>query len=584
MVNQNYAAIARLKPGVAIGVAETEFNQILRGLTGMPSKDFEVSAELAPLQTEMTGRVRQGLIVLMLAVGAVLLIVCVNITSLLLTQGTGRTRELAVRTALGASWLRLCLMLLAESLVLSIAGAAGGVLVAYWLLDIVRVHLPVGLPRIDEVVVDVTALLFACTLTVICTVACGLVPAWRLSKGASANALKDGGRGTISSRGAGRLRGLLIAGEVAVCVVLLVSAGLLMNSFVRIARIDQGFRSSNVFVAEADLPGARYPNPQARLTFFQQVLERAAGLPGMEAVGAASKLPLTGVSEVVFILAEGDPTPVRNAPQAEYRIVSPGYFAAMSIPVLRGRIFDNRRDGAKVAVIGESTAKRIWPGQDPVGRRFRGLGDQIMTVVGVVASVRSTAPNSEPPLTVYVPMAQQPRNAMTFVMRTSGREPAIRQAVKEVDPQLPLSRIAKVDEIVAASTAARRFQVLILSAFAGAALFLACLGIFGVVSFAVAQRRPELGLRLALGAQTSDVMGLVLRDGLKPVIAGAVAGLIGTFAATRLISSMLYGVTPSDPLTYSLATATLLMVAALACWLPARGALRIDPIATLRAE
>jgi predicted permease len=290
------------------------------------------------------------------------------------------------------------------------------------------------------------------------------------------------------------------------------------------------------------------------------------------------------VSEVVFILAEGDPTPVRNAPQAEYRIVSPGYFAAMSIPVLRGRVFDDRPDGVKVAVLGESTAKRIWPGEDPVGRRFRGFGDQIMTVVGVVASVRSTAPNSEPPLTVYVPMAQQPRNAMTFVMRTSGWEPAIRQVVKEVDPQLPLSRIAKVDEIVAASTAVRRFQALILSAFAGAALFLASLGIFGVVSFAVAQRRPELGLRLVLGAQANDVVGLVLRDGMKPVIAGAVAGLVGAFAATRLISSMLYDLTPRDPLTYSLATATLLIVAALACWLPARSALRIDPIATLRTE
>jgi putative ABC transport system permease protein len=293
MVNHNYAAIARLKPGIPFHTAEAELNEILRHLSGIP-KNFEIHARLTPLQTDMVARVRQGLIVLMAAIGAVLLIVCVNITNLLLTRGTSRRRELAVRTALGSSRLRLCITLLGESVVLAGLGSAGGILLAFWLLDAVRVHLPVGLPRIDEVAVDLPTLLFALVVTLLCAVLCGLAPAWRLSGADPAEALKDGGHGSTVSRGMGRLRAGLISCEVGMCVVLLVGAGLLLTSFFHIAAIDQGFKAGNVFVAEADLSGPRYKDPQVRLAFFREVLSRAAALPGVPIGGGRHEIASYG--------------------------------------------------------------------------------------------------------------------------------------------------------------------------------------------------------------------------------------------------------------------------------------------------
>jgi hypothetical protein len=304
--------------------------------------------------------------------------------------------------------------LLGESVVLASLGSAGGILLAFWLLDAVRVHLPFGLPRIDEVAVDLPTLLFALAVTLLCAVLCGLAPAWRLSGADPADALKDGGHGSTISRGVGRLRAGLISCEVGMCVVLLVGAGLLLTSFFHIAAIDQGFKPGNVFVAEANLSGPRYKDPQVRIAFF------------------------------------------REAPQAEYRTATPGYIATMNIPILRGRVFDDRAEGPKVALISQRTTQRIWPAQDPIGWRlkdtvpanWRGSAPGTVTVVGVVGDVRSTAPNSDPPLMVYLPSAQNPPTTMTFVLRTAGTEPPIRQVVKDVDPLISFSKIGKVDEIV----------------------------------------------------------------------------------------------------------------------------------------
>ncbi|MGH9793643.1 MAG: ABC transporter permease, partial [Candidatus Acidiferrales bacterium] len=425
MVNSNYAAIARLKPGVPVASAERELNEIVRRLPGVP-KDFAPQARIAPLRTEMVSRVRQGLVVLMVGIGAVLLIVCVNITNLLLARGAQRRRELAVRAALGASRSRLCLGLIGESAVLAGLGAAGGVLLAQWLVSAVRGHLPLGLPRVDEVAVDVPSLCFAVGATLACALLCGLAPGWRLSNAAPADVLRDGSRGTAGV-GAGRLRAGLITFETAMCVVLLVGAGLLLNSFVRVAAIDQGFRSGNVFAAEVDLPGSRYADPKARAAFFEELLQRVRALPGVESTGAASKLPLTGSSEIVGIVVEGDPTPWQKSPQCEARIATSGYFSAMRIPILSGQVFDDRPDGPKVALIGKLTAERLWPGQKAVGRRFRISGSDMLTVAGVVADVRSSAPNSDPPMTVYRPLAQFPLRTITVVVRTGGAEPALRQ-------------------------------------------------------------------------------------------------------------------------------------------------------------
>ena len=589
MVNQNYAAVARLKPGVSLETASAELNTILKRLPNMP-KRFSVEVHLNPLQTDMVERVRQGLIVLMAAVGAVLLISCINITNLLLTRATNRRREIAVRAALGASRTQLCVTPVAESLAIAMLGAALGVWTASWLIHLVLLKLPVDLPRVDEITLDARTLVFAVLATILSAVACGLAPAWRFSSGgrgeALGEALKEGGRSAKGSRATASLRAGLISLESGMCVLLLVVAGLLMHSFVKITGLDQGFRTTNVIAANVVLSGNTYRDNQTRALFYRDVIAKLAALPRTEVAGAVSRLPLTGESEILSIAAEGAPPSQGPDPQAEYRSASTGYFAAANIPLLRGRLFEDRADGLRDAVISARTADRIWHGQDPIGRRFNssqpnGAG---ITVVGVVGDVRSIGLDREPPLMVYLPIAQFAPTGAAFVIRTTDPAPAIRQAVAAVDPTIPIARIRSLDEVVAQAASGRRFQMLLLGSFAAMALLLAAVGMYGVVSFSVAQRRNELGIRIALGANYRSIVALVLRTGLQPVIVGIVAGLAAAILVSRLIASLLFEVAPLDPMIYASAIAVLIVVSFAACWLPARQAARTDPMASMRCE
>jgi predicted permease len=587
MQNQNYAAIARLKPGVSVQAANSELNLILRRLPNIP-KQMDVQVHLNPLQTDMVSRVRQGLIVLMAAVAAVLLLSCVNNANLLLTRATNRRREIAVRAALGASRIHLCLTPAAESIAIALFGAAGGILTAGALIRLVLLRLPIDLPRIDEVTLDARALAFAMITTLLSAILCGLIPAWRYGAGDPATRLKDGGRGSTDGVAGGRVRAGLIAMESGMCAALIVVAGLLIHSFIKITGIDQGFRTSNVIAADVALSGNSYQDQQKRAAFYRDVTAKLASLPRTEALGIVSALPLTGETTILAIVPEGDPTPMGQAPQTEYRSASQGYFAAANIPLLRGHLFEDRADGPKVALISARTAERIWPGQDPIGRRFNSPMPQgaSITVVGVVGDVRSAGLNKEPPLMVYLPIMQRPSFVASFVIRTPERNPAtaIRQTVSSVDPAIPVAKVRRLDEVISDAAALQRFQMALLGCFALMALILSAVGMYGVISYSVAQRRGEMGIRIALGAGSRAIRYLVLWGGLKPVISGLIAGLIVAYIIGRVIATLLFAVPPLDVPVYALTIVLLVAVSLAASWLPARTATRTDPMLSIRSE
>jgi putative ABC transport system permease protein len=438
----------------------------------------------------------------------------------------------------------------------------------------------------DEVTLDGRTLAFAIFVTIFSALSCALAPAWRYASGDPARGLQDGGRSSTGGQSATRLRSALVSLESGMCALLLVVAGLLVHSFIKITGLDQGFRTSNVIAAEVTLSGNSYQQPQARGTFYQSVLAKLLSLPGTEAAGAVSVLPLTGETNIMGIVPEGDPTSMGYAPQAEYRYATAGYFAAASIPVLRGNVFEDRADGPRVAVISARTADRVWHGQDPIGRRFNSPQSQGngLTVVGVVGDVRSTGLDREPPFMVYQPVAQVTPGSITFVVRTSDPKPPIRQTVAAVDGALPVAKIRRLDQVVMDAAAVRRFQMLLLTCFASMALLLAAIGMYGVVSYSVAQRRTELGIRIALGAEYRSILALVLWGGLQPVITGLLAGMAAAFFAGRLISSLLFSVAPLDPLVYASAITLLTLASVAACWIPARAAARTDPLTTIRCE
>jgi putative ABC transport system permease protein len=578
VVKFNYAAIARMNPGVSLQDGETELNQILSDLPKPPVVRVE------QLQADMVARVQTGLIVLMAAVCAVLLVVCVNISNLLFARGISRRREFALRTALGASRRRLCATMLSESAVLCALGSAAGIPVAYWLLDIVRLHLPTGLPRMNEVSLDLSSAAFATGAAVLSAILCGLIPAWRLSSANPADALRDGGHGATAGRMVVRWRGAFVAAEVGLSVVLLVAAGLLLKSFSHITAIDQGFSTTSVFTSEVVATGGRYTDRDRRTALFTELAAQSGTLPGVEEAGAVSHLPLTGEMNIMAISPEG--TPMQPAPQAEYRNASSGYFAAMRIPILRGQIYPDVYTGSVPALISKLTAERVWPGQNPIGRHFKAPmpGAQDLVVSGVVGDVRSKAPQDDHPLLVYLPLSLNPPEGMNIVVRTSGTVPPIRLLVKGLDPEIPASPPIPLASIASESTAARRFQVTLLAAFAVVGLLLACLGIFGVVSFSVVQRQRDIGILLALGARTANIARVVLHQGMKPVVIGLALGLPASWAVSRTLSSLLFQVTPFDLQTYSVVTAILLLTALAACYIPTRRATRIDPISILHYE
>ena len=588
----NFMAIGKLKPGASQAQARAELNVIEAGIEKQFSADdkSDLQAVVTPLQEQVTGQTRRGLLVLLAAVGAVLLMVCVNLANLMLARAMAGQRDAAIRTALGASRGDLIRHVLTESLLLSAAGGLLGIAGAYWGTSLLLQFAPVDLPRLREVHVNGIVMGFGFLLTLLTGLLFGVAPALRLAKAEPADALRSGGRSATEGAQGLRLRSFLVASEVALSAVLLITAGLLLHSFVRLLHIDKGFETTHVLAADVMLPGTRYPDNKTRTLFYERLLLKARAIPGVRAAGVVSVLPLEGEGWADMIAVEGEHKPLMEFPIANYRFVSPGYFSAMGIPLKAGRFIEDRDRNAMPAVISEAVAKKVFQGANPIGKHFR-RGDQKeapFEIVGIVGDVRAASLQNAPAMMVYVPYWFRSRLKFSLVARTvmepAMLAPALRAAVREMDAEVPFGQMRTMQQVVSRSVEPRQFQLVLVLVFAIAALTLASLGIYGVVGYMVTQRRAEIGIRMALGARAADVHSMILRQGLTPVIVGLVLGLAAAFALGRLLSSLLFQVTDHDPATFLSVGLALLGVATLACFLPSRRAVRADPSAVLRYE
>jgi len=593
--NYYLRVIGRLAPGVGAEAGRAELDRIMERLGGEHPADLrDVRIALEPLRRTVAGDTRTPLLALLGAVALVLLVACANVANLVIARAFGRERELAVRTALGAGRRRLVHQLVTESLVLAAFGGGLGLLVGLMGMELLTAFAPPGTPRLEEVGFDASVFAFALGATLLTGLLFGLVPALVVSRTPLTVALHEGGRGG-SSAGRARLRSGLVVAELALGLALLVGAGLLIRTLGSLQRVDPGFRTAGVASGRVIFPTAQYPEPERVAALLDEILARLESAPGVEAAGAVSVMPLSGGQTDVSYGVEGRLPPEGEEPAADYRVATPDYFEALEIPLLRGRLprpGDDTR-APLVAVVSEELVRRAFPGEDPVGRRIRvgGVRDPETpwrTIVGVVGGVRDNALGRAPDPEIYLPMAQQPSRVMRLVARSAaGAEvaaDALRRAVEQVDRTLPVSQLASVEETVRDTLAPERFVTGLLAAFAGVALALAAVGLYGVMAYAVGQRTREIGVRMALGARPREVLALVLGQGAALLAGGLVAGALAAWGLSRLLRGLLYGVEPTDPVTFA-ATAVLLAATALAaCFFPARRAARVDPSVALRGE
>ncbi len=584
-------AVGRLKPGVTREQAESDLDAIERRIAKQyPDKVGEYSVRVQSFLDSLVGSVRRPLLVLLGAVAFVLLIACVNVANLLLSRATTRTSEIAVRSALGAGRARIVAQLLSESMLLALAGGAAGLLLATWGIKVLAVAAPSDLPRGTPPSLDPAVLAFVIGLSMASGLLFGVVPALVTSRPDIVGFLKQTRRGGGSSSGHS-LRNTLVVAEVALSLVLLAGAGLAMRSFDRLSKVPGGFDSSHVLTFNVRLPEARYATLAATERFFRELNGRLRQ-PGVQSAGAIFLPPLSVNGFGGTFTMIGKPQE-HNEGRAQVRPVTPGYVETLRIPLLAGRrITDADGSGRPgVACISESAARRFWPGENPVGKRIHihvsiGVPDPEREIVGVIGDVHTRALDVAPEPMIYVPASQYVSDEMTFVVRTDGDPrqalPIVRTQLAGLDPEVAINDISTMDDVVAASTAQAKFRTRILMVFAAVALLLAAVGLYGVVAFSVNQRRAELGLRMALGAHRGDVLRLVLRQGLLPVALGIAAGLAGAAALTGVMTTLLYEVSPQDPLTFAAVAVTLLSVAAVACYVPARRAMAVDPALTLR--
>ncbi len=593
--------LARLKPGTTVAQTESQENTLAKQLAkDYPQTDAGYGLLLVPLLDDVVGQVRPVLLILLASVGLVLLIACANVANLLLARATGRQREMALRAVLGANRSRVIRQLLTESVLLAIFGGVLGLILAFDAVHVLASLAPAGtVPRIEAVGVDNRALLFTLIVTILTGVAFGLVPALQASKSGLNDALKEAGRGADSGRRRRALRSALVISEVAVALMLLVGAGLMVVSFKRLTDVNLGFDPRNILSMRVSLPAAKVTAEQLD-SFRRTLVQKTAALPGVESAALTRNLPLSGTDPSLFFTIPGaPPVAAGQEPIARARFVSPGYFHTMNISLRKGRDF-TEQDGSGspgVVIISETMARQYWPGQDPIGKQIKPgypASSLICTIVGVAGDVRHWINIEEPPV-AYYPYAQIPasyvpllQSYFTLTLRTAAAPDtlvgAVRNQIHDFDPDIPVYEVHTMDSLVRESAAADRFQMVLFGIFAGVGLLLAAIGIYGVISYSVTQRTREIGIRMALGAERAEVLRLIVSDGMRLALAGAALGIAGALAVSRFLGGLLYGVKPTDPVTFAVVFVALTAVAFLACFVPARRATKVDPMVALRYE
>ncbi len=594
-----FSLIGRAKSGLRIAQAQSEMGALAARLAQQyPQTNAGFGLHILPLRDFIVGDLRTALFVLLGAVSLVLFIACANVANLLLVRAVSREKEIAIRSALGASRSRLMRQLATEGLLLATIGGALGFLVTLWATSALKSLLPADLPRLAEVHIDATVVIFSIGVTLLTGVIFGLVPALRMT-GQNPNAsLKDRGRGSSAGRNERRLRTALVVIELALAMMLLAGAGLLIESFIHLQGVDPGFTAKNLLTMEVALPRSRYPDDNRRADFYAELIRRLEKLPGAEAAAATLQAPLIGldVDKSTFII-QGGPVPAPGEePGARLHVVTPEYFRAMTIPLRRGRMFTERDDRTApgVIIINEAMARRSWPNGNPIGQQLKqGLvllpGEPVMReIVGVVANVQhfGLAAAEEPQ--AYVPHRQTPWPEMTLVIRATSNAASLASAaraqVRLMDTELPVAKVITMEQGLTDSVAQPRFRALLVGLFSVLAVVLAGIGLYSVMAYSVTQRTSEIGIRMALGASTADVLKMILREGSSMVALGLLIGLAGALGLTRLLASLLFGVGPNDPSTFAGVSVFLALVAMLACYLPARRATKVDPMVALRCE
>ncbi len=591
--NRSYSAIGRLKAGVELGQAQSQISAInAQAAKAFPDTNKGWDAHLARLHERLVRSVRPSLLLLLGAVGCVLLIACANVANLLLARAAARQKEVAIRTAMGASRGRVLRQMLTESVLLSTIGGAVGLLLSFWLIELLVSISPPDSPRFGEASLDLRVLVFTLAISAFTGLIFGLAPALQASKLDVSGSLKEGGR-TGEGHRRTSARSLLLIGEVAMSLILLVGAGLLVKSFLRLQEVKPGFNPERVLIASLSLPGAKYKEEQQKIDFYRQLTDRLKALPGVEAAGAGVNLPL-GASDYGIgraFVPEGRPLNADEAANASWSTITPAYFEALQVPLLAGRAFNERDDGSgpKVVIVNRAVARKHFGSEiAAIGKRLTIWRDEKFPreIVGVVGETKPGALEEESGAQIYTPHAQDGTwGFMTLAIRTAADPAALtttlRREVLALDKDLPIFNTRTMEDVVAQSMGSRRVSMLLFSVFAGAALLLAAVGIYGVMAYTVTQRTQEIGIRMALGAQTGDVLRMVVRQGMTLTVIGVVAGLAGAFVLTRVMANLLFGVGANDPATFLAISALLLAVSFLACYLPARRAAKLDPMKAL---
>ena len=592
------SAMGRMADDLKPAAATTELNAIANQWAAQyPDSNSGIGMRIVPLHQQVIGRVRSALLLLLGAVGLVLLIACANIVNLMLVRSASRQKEIAVRAALGAGRVRLLRQLLTESITLSLLGGAAGVLVGSWGVQALLALNPIPLPRYNHIGLDLSVLLFTLAASIITGIVFGLAPAWQSLKLDLHTALKEGGRTAIADSGQRRLSSLLVITETAMAMILLIGAGLLLKSFAHLLDVKPGFVTENVLTMQVGLPAAGYQQPEKRAAFLRQLETNLAAAPEVVSVGSVTRLPLMSTLNNIttFLAIEGREVPAAERPEIDFRRATTGYFQTMGIPLLSGRLVTEQdvANNTGAVVINEAMAKRFWPNEDPIGKRIstatsNGQQTQWQTIVGVVGSVRHLGLDVEPRPEIYYHTTTNPPTGPVVVIRTSGDPQRLisiaRAKVRELDRNVAISNITTMDKLVAQSVAQRRFGMFLVAIFAALALILAVVGIYGVVSYSVAQRTNEIGVRMALGASANDVLKMILKNGMTLALIGVGVGLAGAFAVTRLMVAVLFDVKPTDVATFAIVSVGLIFVALLACYVPARRAMKVDPLVALRYE